>query len=314
MNPKKSGLGRGLSSLIPDKPKAPEAAPVAPAAPAAPVAAPSGEPRRVPVSAIEPNPFQPRQTFAPEALAELVASIKEKGILTPLLVRPNGAGFQLIAGERRFRSAIEAGLATVPVIVKELTDQESLEIALIENLQRQDLNVIEEAEGYRHLMEKFNLTQEEVSRKVGKARASVANALRLLNLAPRTRQYLRDGQISTGHAKVLMAVELAEDQEMIAATVVAEGLSVRELEKLTATGPVGARGAKKPRAERSDIPEAHLKRVIEVIQQRLGTSIRLTPTRTLANGKRAPGRLEVDFFSPDDLDRLLGILGVKDEF
>ncbi len=305
MTQKKSGLGRGLSALIPDRPK-PAPSPAPAAAPAAP---PKEGVRKVAVSNIEPNPFQPRQHFVPEALADLVASVREKGILQPLIVRPNGVLFQLVAGERRFRAAMEVGLREVPVVVMELTDQESLELAMIENLQRQDLNPMEEAEGYKHLMDKFHLTQELVAQKVGKARASVANALRLLNLAPETRRLLRDGLIQAGHAKPLLGLEVAAEQQLIATRIAKEGLSVREVERLigqTRTIP------KKPRAERSDIPETHLRHVSDIIQQRLGTSVRLTPTRLLANGKRLPGKLEVDFFSPDDLDRLLDLLGVKD--
>jgi ParB family transcriptional regulator, chromosome partitioning protein len=302
MTQKKSGLGRGLSALIPDRPK-----------PAAPLPPPPAEvregARRISVAAIEPNPFQPRQHFQPEALAELVASVKEKGVLQPLLVRPHGNGFQLIAGERRFRAAMEAGLRDVPVVVLELTDQESLELAMIENLQRQDLNPMEEAEGYKHLMDRFHLTQEAVAQKVGKARASVANALRLVNLAPEARRLLREGAIQAGHAKALLSLEVPAEQDLIAGRIAKEGLSVREVERLMAQ----TRNApKKPRAERGDIPASHLRHLSDILQQRLGTSVRVTSTRLLANGKRLPGKLEVDFFSPDDLDRLLELLGVKD--
>jgi ParB family chromosome partitioning protein len=310
MTQKKSGLGRGLSALIPDKPKpAPAAAPVAAPPPAAPPPPPG--PRQILLTQITANPQNPRQRFAAEPLGELVASIREKGVLQPLLVRPHGEGFQLVAGERRYRAALEAGLQQVPVVVKELSDQEALEIALIENLQRQDLDPLEEAEGYRLLMDRFSLTQEAVAQKVGKARASVANALRLLQLGPESRRLLREGALQTGHAKALLALPDSTAQDTLAARIARDGLTVREVERLAAHAK--PQPPKKPRAERSDIPETHLRHLTDLLQQRLGTSVRLTPTRVLANGKRLAGRLEIDYFSPDDLDRLLDLLGVREE-
>jgi ParB family chromosome partitioning protein len=248
--------------------------------------------------------------FAEEALADLTASVREHGILQPLLVRPAGDGYELIAGERRLRAATAAGLDSVPVVVMEATDIGSLEIALIENLQRENLNPIEEAEGYRELADGFSLTQEEIALRVGKARASVANAMRLLSLPDEVRAMLADGRLSTGHAKALMALEIPQEQLLTARRVVDEGLSVRALEKLirrTASSPL------RPRAAKPDLPAAHIRYLSEKLHSHFGTSIRIQPCKTFANGKKGKGCIEIDFFSNDDLDRVLNLLGLDHE-
>lgn len=322
MASKKTGLGRGLNALISQGTPAStgaarqqKAAP-SPAPAAAPAAPPvSDTPREVPIHLIIANPWQPREHFDEQALEELAQSIREMGVLSPLLVRKrpeDGSGYQLIAGERRFRAAQRAGLKKVPVIVRELSDLEALEIALVENLQRQDLNVIEEAEGYQRLAEEFSLTQEKIAERVGKARATVANAMRLLALEPQVRGLVASGQLSSGHAKVLLALEIEAEQLSLAQICVRERWSVRELERQVRRLTQPAAGPK-TKGGKVDLPADHLTYLTDRLHQRLGTSIRITPTRSLPNGKKQRGKLEIDFYSNDDLDRLLDLLGLQDE-
>jgi len=302
----RKGLGRGLGALInEDKPA--EAAAEASGTEAS---EPGSGLRKVAITSIVRNRLQPRQTFDEDALADLTASVKEHGVLQPLLVRPAENGYELIAGERRLRAATAAGLHEVPVVLMEASDISSLEIAMIENLQRENLNPVEEAEGYRELSDGFNLTQEEIAVRVGKARASVANAMRLLNLPDEVRAMLADGRLSTGHAKALMALEIPQEQTLLARRVVDEGLSVRALEKIvkrTTTAPV------RPRAARPDLPASHVRYLSEKLHAHFGTSIRIEPCRTFANGKKGKGHIEIDFFSNDDLDRVLSLLGIEPE-
>lgn len=302
MAAKPGGLGRGLGALIKDTPPAdPVRVDQAPTA--------AGGPRglRVPVSAVHKSPWQPRHQFDEEALAELVQSVRERGVLQPLLVRRSGDGYELIAGERRLRAAQAAGLADVPVVVMEVTDREALEVALVENLQRSDLNLVEEAEGYHALVEKFSLTQEDIAARVGKARTTVTNALRLLGLPAGVKQLIAERRLSPGHAKALLGLEHAREQELLAQRIVAEGLSVRAVEKLVARIK---RGPRRPRSDKSDIPAEHLNYVLEHLHQKLGTAVRVAPCRTLPNGRKAKGTVEIDFYSTDDLDRILVILGI----
>ncbi len=304
MAAKSGGLGRGLGALIKDAAATVPAAPpqVTPAA----AAAPAG-PQRVLVSAISKSPWQPRRDFDETSLGELVASVSERGVLQPLLVRKIKTGYELIAGERRFRAAQAADLKDVPVVVLEVSDREALELALIENLQRQDLNLIEEAEGYRALAEKFSLTQDEIAARMGKARPTVANALRLLELPDAVKRLVAEKQLSPGHAKALLGLAEEKDQLQLARRTVAEGLSVRQVEKLVAASGRAPRGRK---VVKSDIPPDHLNFVLERLHQKLGTAVRLTPSRTLANGRKVKGSLEIEYYSSDDLDRILVILGV----
>ena len=293
----KHGLGRGLDALIKDgTPAAPESG--------------GGGALKVPVGAVRKNPLQPRRAFDAEGMAELTQSVRERGVLQPLLVRAAGAGYELIAGERRLRAAVEAGLAEVPVIVMAAADGESLELALIENLQREGLNAIEEAEGYQLLAERFSHTQEQIAARVGKARASVANALRLLSLPAEVKQMVVAGQIAAGHAKVLSGLDIPEEQTLCARRVVKEHLSVRQLELIVERA---RRVPRKPRAARADIPPAHLAHLSDKLHAHFGTSVRLTPCRTYANGAKGKGTLELDFFSNDDLDRIQGLLGISVE-
>ncbi len=218
-------LGRGLSALLPEA---------------------EGELRTVPIEAIVPSPFQPRRRFSEEELAELAASIRARGILQPLLVREIAPEtYELVAGERRLRAARMAGLAEVPVLVKNLSDEEALSVALIENLQREDLNPLEEAEGYRRLMEEFGFSQEEVAQKVGKDRSTVANALRLLRLPEEIQEDLWEGRLSAGHARALLALEDRETMLAAREEILRRGLSVRETERLVRRLKAGQRSTRR---------------------------------------------------------------------
>jgi ParB family chromosome partitioning protein len=272
---------------------------------------PSGESgvRQVAVSDVQASARQPRQRFHPGALAELAASIREHGVLQPLLVRETAAGsFELIAGERRLRAAAEAGLQTVPVLVTEAADRDALEIALIENVQREDLNVLEEAEAYRMLAERYGATQEDIARRVGRARATVANTMRLLDLPEDVRGLVADGKLSAGHAKVVSGLAAPEKQRHYAERACRENLSVRNLEAVIERD---ARPPRKARAERRDIPAGHLQYVADRLHAHFGSAVRITSCRTYANGKKGKGRIEIDYYSSEDLTRLLDVLGIE---
>ena len=296
----KHGLGRGLSALIKDTPA------VAPAAAPAPA---SGGPLMVEVIKIRPSPFQPRRTFVREAMEELVASVREHGVLEPLLVRRAEDGYELIAGERRWRAAQEAGLKQVPVVVRDATDLEALEIGLIENLQRADLNVVEEAEGYLALAQTFKLTQDEIAQKVSKARASVANALRLLSLPKEVKKFLTEGLISAGHAKILLSLATEPEQCKMAERIIKEGVSVRELERLVEHS---RKTPRKKAVEKEDIPASHLVYLSDKLHQHFGTSVHVHPCRTTANGRKVKGYIQLDIYTNDDLDRILDLCGLAE--
>ena len=243
---------------------------------------------------IRAGSLQPRRTFSPGALEELVASIREKGVLQPVLVRPTPDGYELVAGERRFRAAEAAGLSTIPAVVRRLSDREALEAALVENIQRTDLNAIELAEGYQRLVHDFSLSQEQVAERVGKDRATVANTVRLLKLPPPVRQAVADGRLSAGHARALLSAP-PEHASAICETVLRRGLSVRETERLC--GPAGKRKAARSVAP----PDAHRKSLEEELSRRGGTRVRL-------RGTLKKGRVEISYFSPEELDRLCDVL------
>jgi ParB family chromosome partitioning protein len=294
----KHGLGRGLGALLRNG--------VEPG----PATASATGVQEIPVASIRGNRWQPRRRLDPEALDDLTRSIRERGVLQPLLVRAVEGGYELIAGERRMRAAAEVGLSRVPVIVMEAADSDALQLALIENLQREDLNVLDEAEGYQTLAEEFNLTQDEISSRVGKARASVTNALRLLKLPPEVKQLIADDQLSAGHAKLLTGLDIPEEQVLLAQETVKEGLSVRALEKRIQKR---RRKPRKTRLVRADIPDSHLAFLSDRLHSHFGTSVRVRPCRTYPNGKKTRGAIEIDFFSNDDLDRILQLLGIDTE-
>jgi len=335
----KPGLGRGLGALIGHHHPAP--APQSAAATASPqqyssVNAPSSQSHAstpvvaatpsqhanpsdnrhivfdVPVAEIARSPWQPRQTFDEDALRELADSIKANGVIQPLICRKNAEGrYELIAGERRLRASIEAHLAKVPVILVDAEDRRAAEMAIIENIQRQDLNVIEEAEGYRTLAETFNLTQQDVADRVGKARASVANAVRLLDLPDEVKQLVGSGLLSTGHAKVLLGLSNATEQTLLGRKCVTEDLTVRTLEKIIQRRKAeSSAGVESRHTAKPDLPESYVRDLTDRLHKHFGTAVRLIPGMTHANGKHAKGMLEIDFYDNDDLDRMLGLLGI----
>jgi len=261
--------------------------------------------RRVAVTQIRPCALQPRKDFSAESLRELADSIQEQGIVQPLIVRPQGNNFELIAGERRWRAAQIAGLKEVPVIVREADDRAVLEMALIENLQRENLNPIEEALGYSQLVSQFQLTQEVVATKVGKSRAVVANALRLLKLPGELQIFIREGRLSVGHAKVILGLTDEKQQRATAERIIKEALNVRQTEGLVAKLQTKD-GAKAKTARTPLQTDAHVSNLENKIRERLGTKVQLRYTL----GK---GALEISFFSDAELERVLQILGVSAE-
>lgn len=286
----KRALGRGLSALIPQ---------AAPAGKAAEQAVNKAGVLKLPIESIHRDKEQPRQHFDEAKLKELTDSIKTQGVLQPILVRKDGDGYRIIAGERRWRASQAAGLKEVPAIVKDVTEVQAFELALVENLQRADLNPIEEAEGYKRLVEEFKLTQEQVSQRVGKERSTVANALRLLALPEDVKVMVADGSLSMGHARALLGVPRLPEMQNLAKQVADKKLSVRDTERLVQQSrSQGKKDAGKSAPKQSP----QVKSLVEELQRRLGTKVRLT--------ERSPGKgtIEVDFFSYDDLDRLLKLL------
>ncbi len=256
------------------------------------------------LSEVVPSPLQPRKHFTDDALDELVESIREHGVIQPLIVRRVGDKLELIAGERRWRACQKVGVATVPVIEREASDRDVLEMALIENLQREDLNPIEEADAYVRLAKDFGMTQEEIASRVGKNRATVANSMRLLDLSAEAREHLIGGRISIGHAKVILAVKLKGEQTLIAEQVVKRGLTVRATENLVNghLNPDDGKGVttRKPGSQIS----AALTEVQERLRERLATQVQIH------HGKKK-GRIEIEYYSNEDLDRLLELMGVS---
>ncbi|HPT83081.1 MAG TPA: ParB/RepB/Spo0J family partition protein [Limnochordia bacterium] len=271
-------LGRGLRALIPEpEPERPRA-----------------EVQYIEVGLIEPNPYQPRQQFDQEKLEELAQSIAELGLLEPVLVRRTGETYQLVAGERRVRAARMAGLTEVPALVREFGDLEMMQVALIENLQREDLNPIEEAEGYQRLIDEFGFTQSEAAEAVGKKRSSIANALRLLNLDEEEKELVRRGLLSVGHAKVLLGVANKKKRAELAKKVVAEDLSVRQLEELVRRPQRVPRGTTRLKS-----PE--LVQLEEDLQRRFGTKVTVSY-------RKGAGKISIEYYSDEELERLLDLI------
>ncbi len=304
----KPALGRGLGALLGGSPVAKPPGPALvsiTSTDAVPAPESAERVRRVPLDHIRPCPLQPRKDFAPESLRELADSIKEQGIVQPLIVRERDGALELIAGERRWRAAQMLGLPEVPVILRQADDRAVLELALIENLQRENLNPIEEARGYSQLIGQFQLKQEEVATKVGKSRTVVANALRLLKLPDPVQARVRDGRLSVGHAKVILGLATEKLQQTAADRIFKEGLNVRQTEALVARlqSPPPGQGTTAAMAAPAT-RDAHLARLENQVRERLGTKVRLR----YAHGK---GSLELSFFSDAELERILQILGVS---
>ena len=282
-------LGRGLEALL--GPMSREQAEA------------TGALRDIAVAAIAPNPFQPRRSFDDDALAELAASIAASGLLQPITVRPVGSRFELIAGERRWRAVQRLGWAKIPAIVREFDDQTALSLALIENLQRDDLSALDAAHGYQRLVVDFKLTPADVAKLVGKDRSTVANTLRLLKLPMDVQELMQNRKLSEGHGRALLAIEDPREVSKLALRVVEHGWSVREVEALVrGEAPAKPRGnmMKKPTAPKPATADA--RRVEEVLRQRLGTDVRLTAKR------RGRGLLNISYYSNDDLARVLEII------
>jgi ParB family chromosome partitioning protein len=302
--PPPSRLGRGLGALITSAAAAPKAAtPAMPAASPAPAPVIEGLPgyREVQVSQVEPNPYQPRKEFSDEALAELVESIRAEGLLQPIVVRAVGDRFQLIAGERRWRAFQKLSLKTIPARVMTSSDASSASLALIENLQRADLNAIEEAHGYASLIRDFDLTQDAAAQRVGKGRATVANSLRLLGLDPELQGYVGKGLLSVGHAKVLLGVEGAAERLVLARRTLEQGLSVRALEELLRHHGGGKAGKKRrmPAATATALADIEKK-----LTSHLGA-------RSTLKHSEKNGRIIIEYAGNDDLARVLGKMGIN---
>ena len=295
-------LGRGLEALLAtrkggEEPRAAE---------------PASALRTIAVGQIRPNPYQPRQEFRPEELADLEASLKATGLLQPITVRPaaDGKGFELIAGERRFRAATRLGWSEIPAIVKEIDDQTLLTLALVENLQRADLNAIDEGEGYRRLCDEFGLTQQQVADVVGKDRSTVANTMRLLTLPASVRRLVQEGQLSPGNARALLA--LGDERAIVdlARQAIAEGLTAREVERRVRE----AGGRRKPGSERAtgaapqrDGRSADVRRIEDHLRRHFQTDV------TIQVGADSRGEIRVAFYSADDFERVLDLLGTRPE-
>ncbi len=303
MAARQGGLGRGLGALIRDGVEttpAPEPEAGAETTPGI---------QRIPVDDITPCAFQPRRAFDEDALGELAQSIRQRGVLQPLLVRKTaGGGYELMAGERRLRASIQAGLTDVPVIVMQAADEEALEVALVENLQREDLNIVEIADGYQLLLDRFALTHEQVADRVGCSRSAVTNALRIRELPDPVKALLAEGKLTPGHAKIITGLVIPEEQVQVAEAAVAQGLSVRALDDLIKRMQ---RPPRKPRAMKQDLPASHIGHLSDRLHSHFGTSVRVTPSRTYANGKKGKGCIQIDFFSNEDLDRIIELIGLE---
>ncbi len=298
------GLGRGLDSLIKPQTPAPAPAPVVPEPP-------KSEEKflEVPIAQIDRSPWQARSIFNEETIAELAASIEENGIITPLSCRRLASGrYELVYGERRLRAALKAGLIKVPVIITNASDSRAAISGMIENIQRENLNVIDEAEGYRVLSEEFKLTQEQIAQHVGKARATITNLMRLLDLPEEVQQMISKNTLSMGHAKVLLTLDSATEQTILARKCVSDGLSVRRLERLIANRN---ETAEKASTAKPDLPDEYVRDLSDRLHRHFGTSVRVNSSKSYANGKRARGSLEIDFFNNDDLSRILEVIGIS---
>ena len=307
---KKHGLGRGLSSLIPTAAVPAPVAPPVPQPPAAPSASESPL-RELPIMDIERSPYQPRREFREEELRELAESLKNSGLVQPPTVRKNAAGkYELIAGERRLRAAQLAGWKKIQVLVKDVDDITAAVMTTTENINREDLNPIEEAVSYKTLQDKFNLTQAEVAERVGKGRATVANATRLLELPDEVKALVSSGLLSVGHAKVLLSVDDEKDRVLLSRDCVNEQLTVRALEKKVARlhQPV----EEKPRGT-PDIPDAYVRHLVDKLKKHLGCAVRITSGMTHPSGRHTKGVVEIDFLTNDDLDRIISMIGVNIE-
>ena len=294
------GLGKGLDSLIPN---AVGEAKVKKSTQEVEKEEKGGQETIVKITMVEPNRKQPRKNFDEDALQELSDSIKQFGLIQPILVQDRKDHYEIIAGERRWRAAKMAGLKEVPVIIRNYTEREIMEISLIENIQREDLNPIEEAQAYKRLLEEFHLKQDEVAERVSKSRAAVTNSMRLLKLTDEVQQMLIDDMISTGHARALLAIENPEEQYTVAQKIFDEKLSVHDVEKLVKNLHKPVKSSKKSTDDKT--MEAIYLDIEEKLKQRLSTKVTVT-----SKGEGA-GKIEIEFYNHEDLDRLMDLMGNK---
>lgn len=304
--PKKSrGLGKGLDALFGDAEVSIEKKPVSAKEEKTTVKVETSEKKEVAatggisyidINDIKPNSNQPRKTFDEDKLEELAASIEEHGLIQPVVLRKAGKGYEIVAGERRWRAARKVGIKELPCIVKELTDEENMLLAIIENMQREDLNPIEEAEGLRQMIDTYGLTQEQVSKSVGKSRPYIANCLRLLKLPEVIIGYVSAGELSAGHAKAIAGVDDEDKQIKLAEDTIKNGWSVRQLEKMIRDEKPAAKTARKTK-----VKNANVKRVEEDLKAALGTKVTL-------NQKGNKGKIEIEFYSKEELERLIEML------
>ncbi len=276
-------LGKGLSALIPEK--------------TVEEAVHKEEIVYVQSEQIKPNPFQPREDFNQQSIEELAQSIKEKGVIQPLLVRRRGDNYELIAGERRLRAANSLGLKEIPIIVRNVTDQDSLELALIENIQREDLNPIEEAHAYQHLLDKFNVTQEKISEVLGKARVTITNTLRLLKLPHEIQEEMKKGRISFAHGRALLEIEDTNHQRRLAQDIIAKGLSVRELESLIKTS--------RPKVFKRKIGTGQREPIVAILEEQLQHAL---ATKVRISKRKKRGHINIEFYSQEDLERIVNVI------
>ncbi|PIQ90265.1 MAG: hypothetical protein COV71_05260 [Candidatus Omnitrophica bacterium CG11_big_fil_rev_8_21_14_0_20_41_12] len=277
-------LGKGLSALIPEK--------------AVDTSAHKKEGiLYVQFGQIKPNPFQPREDFDQQAIEDLAQSIKEKGVIQPLLVRRRGDSYELIAGERRFRAANSLGLKEIPVIVRDVSDQDSLELALIENIQREGLNPIEEAHAYQHLIDKFKVSQEKISEVLGKARVTITNTLRLLKLPHEIQQEMKKGRISFAHGRALLEIEDENQQRRLVQDIISKGLSVRELENLLKS--------KRPKSIKKSIGQGQREPIVAILEEQLQHAL---ATKVRISKRKKRGHINIDFYSQEDLQRIVNVI------
>ncbi len=276
-------LGKGLSALIPEK-------------------AVVGETHKeeiiyVQSGQIKPNPFQPRENFDQQSIEELAQSIKEKGVIQPLLVRRRGDDYELIAGERRLRASNLLGLKDIPIIVRDVSDQDSLELALIENIQREGLNPIEEAHAYQHLIDKFKVTQEKISEVLGKARVTITNTLRLLKLPHEIQGEMKNGRISFAHGRALLEIEDANHQRKLVQDIISKGLSVRELESLIKSS--------RPKLIKRKIGQGQREPLVAILEEQLQHAL---ATKVRISKRKKRGHINIEFYSQEDLERIVNVI------
>ena len=289
MASRSKGLGRGIDALFQESKEEQQ---------------PDEQVVELEISEIRPNPYQPRKTFNEEALEELAKSIKKSGVFQPIIVRKSSVkGYEIIAGERRYRASKLAKKTEIPAIIREFNEEQMMEVAVLENLQREDLTPLEEAEAYNTLMEKLNLTQTQVSERLGKSRPYIANYLRLLGLPGKVKLMLQDGSLSMGQARTLLAVKDKEKLMELAEKTVKEGLTVRQLEQLVAQ----INGKKPKKAKKQTNPyEPYIKQTENLLQEKFRTKVAVK-----ANAKRGKGKIEIDYLSIDDFNRIMDILKIK---